>query len=194
MNILEEMKNLAHNIISSYLARIEAIENMIDITHKNLEDFKVQREKMSIQLRQILANAESLRKKDFDNMMKSILSHQDEREKEVREIQKNFLEEHKRMASKLKEYLFNAESSRIEDFKALIENLKTRQDEREKEVRMILNDFQKEQQYLTKGLRELLAKGEQLRIKDFKAFLREIQSKQRNRKKADDTRMAKLVY
>lgn len=181
MSIVEEMKNLAQEIITSYEARINIVGNIIESTHRTLENFRNEREEMSGQLRKMLADFESLRKKDFDNMMRDIILRQDQREKEVREKLKNFLEEHKKMAQDLKELLSNAESVRLEKCKSSLEDIKVRQSEREREVNSMLEDFQKEQENLSDVLKELLNKGEQIRIKDFKATLRRIRAEQGKR-------------
>ena len=95
MSLVEELKSLTENIISSYESRIQSIEGIFDTTHQLLEGFqesfldtKQEREKLSAELRENLVKNESLRRKDFDNMMQGILSTQDEREKEVRYILK----------------------------------------------------------------------------------------------------------
>jgi len=88
MPSVREMEYIVQNVFSSYEARIQSIESIFDATHQILKDFqepffdtKQERESINAQLREHLARNESLRKKDFDNMMQGILSIQDEREK-----------------------------------------------------------------------------------------------------------------
>lgn len=195
MSLVEELKSLTENIISSYESRIQSIEGIFDTTHQLLEGFqesfldtKQEREKLSAELRENLVKNESLRRKDFDNMMQGILSTQDEREKEVRYILKNFLNEHKEMAfalrenlSKFKDALAKGETERVKEFLAMIKGILARQEERKEEVTSKLKEFQKEQQEMAKRLKELLAKGSQLRIKDLKSMLKEFKAQYKER-------------
>jgi len=188
MHLAEDMKNIVEDIISSYETRIQSIGVIFDTTHQLLEGFKEEREKLSAELRENLAKNESLRRKDFDNMQRGILSIQDERGKEVRSILKNYLTEHKEMAfalgenlSKVNEALAKGEAGRIKEFRAMIKELLARQEERKEEVTSSLKEFQVEQQEMAKRLKELLAKGSQLRIKDLKVMLKEFKGQREQR-------------
>ncbi len=189
MGIAEDMKRIAQEIVSSYESRISTVGTIIDNTHQILEDFKIKRDEMSSQLKETLAKEESLRKKDFDNMMKEILSHQDEREKQARGLLRTFLEEQKEMAQDLKKNLTGAEKIRIEDFKNSLKDIQARQKARENEVSVMLKEFQTEYKELAESLRSLLNKGETIRIKDFKEMLKNIRSRQMEREKEVRTRL-----
>jgi len=186
MGIAEDMKTLTEEIVSSYESRISTVGTIIDNTHQILGDFKTERNEMSNQLKETLASGESLRKKDFDNMMKDILSHQDEREKQVRDLLKTFFEEQKEIAKTIKRNLAEGEKVRISDFKKLLEDIQARQKARENEVRVMLKEFQTEYKEMSESLRSLLNKGEAIRIKDFKEMLKNIRSRQIER--ADEVR------
>lgn len=191
----EDMKNIVENIISSYQARIQSIGAIFDTTHQLLEGFqdnlldtREEREKMNAELRENLAKNESLRKKDFDNMMQDILSAQDQREKQVKSLLKNYLNEQREMANALGESLGNVkdalskgQAQRIKEFQATITEILAEQEQRKQEVSSELKEFQKNQQEMAKRLKELLAKGRELRIKDLKSMLAEfkIQHKER---------------
>ncbi|MFA4828988.1 MAG: hypothetical protein WC855_09295 [Thermodesulfovibrionales bacterium] len=203
------MKNIAENIIFSYEARIQSIGDIFDNTHLLLRGFqdsfldtldtKQEREKFSAELRENLAKNESLRRKDFDNMMQGILSTQDEREKEVRSILKNYLNEHKEMAfalkenlSKVKDALARGEVERVKEFHEMIKEVIANQDARKEEVTSKLKELQKEQQEMVKKLKELLAKGRDLRIKDFKAMLEEFNICHKERLSSQEKRREKV--
>lgn len=195
MQLVEDMKNIVENIISSYETRVQSISSIFDTTHQLLEgfqdsflDMRQEREGLKLELRENLAKVESLRKKDFDNMMQGILSGQDEREKEVKHLLKNYLNEQKKMAyalrdnlSKVKDALAKGEAGRIKEFQEMIKKILGKQDERKEEVTSQLKDFQKEQKVLAERLKELLAKGSQLRIKDLKSMLKEFQIQHKER-------------
>jgi len=181
MGIADDMKRVAKEIVSSYESRISAVGTIIDNTHQILEDFKNKRNEMSNQLKETLATGESLRKKDFDNMMKDILARQDEREKQVKELLKTYLEEQRDMAVALKNALAEGESIRISDFKTMLQDIQARQKEREEEISKMLKDFREEHEEMAQNLRSLLDKGERSRIEDFKEMLKGIRTRQKER-------------
>lgn len=189
MGIDRDMKEIAREIVFSYESRISTVGAIIDNTHHILEDFKIKRDEMSNQLKETLAKGESLRKKDFDKMMKDILVPQEERENQVRDLLKTFLEEQKEMAQDLKKNLTGTEKIRIEDFKKLLADIQVRQKARENEVATDLKEFQKEYKEMAESLRSLLNKGETIRVKDFKEMLKNIRLRQVERVEEVRTRL-----
>ena len=184
MGIAEDMKRIAEEIVSSYQSRISTVAMIIDNTHQLLEDYKNKRNEISNHLKETLARQESLRKKDFDYMMKDILSHQDEREKQVRDLLKTFFEEQKEIAQVIKRNLAEGEEKvRISGFKKMLEDIQARQKARENEVSVMLKEFQTEYKEMAESLRSLLDKREAIRIKEFKATLKDIRSRQIERAK-----------
>ena len=195
MPLTGEMKSITENILSSFEDRIQSLGDIFDTTHLLLRGFqdsvldtKQEREKFSAELRENLAQNDSLRKKDFDNMMGGILAASEAREKEVRNLLDNYLNEQKEMARALRENLskdndalVKGEAGRIKEFRAMIKELLARQDERKAEVTANLKDFQVEQQEMAKRIKELLAKGSQLRIKDLKSMLKEFKTQHEER-------------
>jgi len=111
-------------------------------------------------------------------MMKDILSSQDEREKQVKDLLRTFLEEQKEMAQTIKKNLAEGEKVRIDDFKKMLQDIQTSQKVGENEVNMMLREFQKEHKEMVESLRVFLDKGEAIRIKDFKEMIKNIRSRQ----------------
>ncbi len=183
MAVVEDMKRVAEEIVSSYQSRISTVATIIDNTHQILDDFKIKRNEISNQLKETLARGESLRKKDFDSMMQEILFHQDEREKEVRDLLKTFFEEQKEVAEIIKKSLTGAEKIRIDDFKKMLQDIQAKQRARENEVSVMLKEFQTEYKEMAESLRSLLDKREAMRIKDFKEMLNYIRAGQSEREK-----------
>ena len=189
MAVVEDMKRVAEEIVSSYQSRISTVATIIDNTHQILDDFKIKRNEISNQLKETLARGESLRKKDFDNTMKDILSHQDEREKRVKELLKTFFEEQKEVAEIIKKSLTGAEKIRIDDFKKMLQDIQAKQRTRENEVSVMLKEFQTEYKEMAESLRSLLDKREAIRIRDFKDVMGNIRSRQIERAKEVRTRL-----
>ncbi len=178
MAVLEDMKKVAEEIVSSYQSRISTVATIIDNTRQILDDFKIKRNEISNQLKETLARGESLRKKDFDSMMQEILFHQDEREKEVRDLLKTFFQEQKEIAEIIKKSLTGTEKVRIDDFKKILQDIQAKQRTRENEVSVMLKEFQTEYKEMAESLRSLLDKREAMRIKDFKDVMKNIRSRQ----------------
>jgi len=190
MPLTEEMKNFVKSFVSSYEMRVQSMGAIFDTTHQLLEGFqesfldvKQEREKVSAELREKLAKNESLRRKDFDNMMQGILSTGDEREKEVRNLLRSYLNEQKEMAQvlrerleKFKDTLVRGEVQRVKDFQGMFKEILAKQEKRKEEVTSKLKEFQKEQQEMAKRLKEILAKGKELRIRDLKSMLKEFEA------------------
>jgi hypothetical protein len=195
MSLAEGMKDIAENIFSSYETRSRSIGSLFDMTHQILEGFqssffetRQEREKINDQLRESLTKNESLRRKDFDRMMRGILSAQEDRERQVRGELNSYLAEQREMfhalgdnLAKFKDALAGGEAQRIKEFQSLVQEILAKQDERKNEVTSELIKFQKQQQELAHTLKELLAKGCELRIKDLKRTLGEFQARRQER-------------
>jgi len=202
MPIVEEREHAENNAAFFRDAKLESLSAISDATCQILQNFqdaifvvdstfrdakqdsvlalKQEREQIKTELRECLAQNKSLRRKDFDNMMQGILSMQDEQEKEGRHLLNNYLMAQKNMSDALREHLakfkdslIKGEIERGKEFQKIIKEILDRQEERRNEVASMLKEFQEEQQEMVKKLRELLGKGKDLRIKDFKAMLKE---------------------
>ena len=189
MGIAEGMKKVAQDIVSSYQSRISTVATLIDNTHQILEGFKTKRDEMSNHLKETLAKEESLRKKDFDNMMEDIFAHQDEREKQVKDLLRTFFEEQKEIAQTLKKNLAEGEKVKIDEFKKMLEDIQARQRARESEAKTVLKEFQEEYKEMAESLRSLLNRGEAIQIKDFKEMVKDIRARQLGRTDAVRTKV-----
>jgi len=177
--IAHDMRKMAQEIVSSYQARISEVVAIVDDTHQLLDDLRDNRDRMVDALKETLAREGSLRRTDFDNIMQSISSRQDEREKEVRALLKTFFEEQKEIAEIVKKNLDEGEQVRIDKFKKMLEDIQVRQRSREEEVKKALTGFQAEYEEMSGSLRGLLNKGEEVRIRDFKEMVSSIMAGER---------------
>ena len=188
-------KNAAENAIFSYEARIESVGAIFDTVHQILDDFqeafldnKEEGRKINTQLRDILAHNEHLRRKDFDSMTQGVLSAQEEREAEVKNLLKGYLNQQREMAralrenlAKFKDVLAKGDLQRVKEFQEMTKEVLAKQDARKEEVSFKLKEFQKEQQEMAKGLKALLAKGRELRIRDLKEMLQGFRAQHKER-------------
>jgi len=195
MLLATEKENVLENIISSYEARIQSVEAFFEVTGQIFQDFqdsllstRAEREKINNQLRESLAKNGSLRKKDFDGMMSVISSYLDQSEQEVRQLSHKYLNEQTKLVQQLREGLRNFKNAltegqvqKVKELQTLIKEILTRQDESKIEVTSKLKEFQQGQQQTSEMLKDLLAKGEKLRIRDFKAMLGEFKRQRAER-------------
>ena len=189
------MKQMVDQIVSSYETRIQSISTLFDTTHQVLQGFqdslldtREERGKLNEELRENLAKNKSLRRKDFEHMTEGIISAQNEREKEVRDLLNTYLNEQRAMARDLKENLGKfrdslgeGEVQRVKEFQQMIKEILAKQTGRKDEVISKLKEFKKEQKMLASRLKELLAKGRDLRIKDLKRMLNEFRGQYEER-------------
>jgi hypothetical protein len=195
MLLAADKENVLDSIISSYEARIQSIEAFFEVTGHIFQDFqdslldtRQERGEINSQLRENLARNGSLRKKDFDRMMSVISSHLDQSEQEVRRLSKRYLGEQTKLVQQLREglrdfkdALTEGQTQKAKELQTLIKEILTKQDESKIEVTSKLKEFQQGQQQTSKMLGDLLAKGEELRIRDFKVMLGEFKRQRAER-------------
>ena len=206
MTLAVETKHTIDHLVSSYQAKIQNLGTLFDTTHEilfgfqdSLFDTKQEREKLNSELRENLATNRSLRRKDFDSIMEGIISTQGNRERAVRDLLNNYLNEQKEMArdlkenlNRFKECLENGEAQRIKEFQKMIKEILVRQEERRDQVTSRLKEFRKEQKLIASKLRELLAKGRDLRIKDLKTMLRDFRAQSKERLDRQEERKSEV--
>ena len=72
MSNVEEMKKRMEEIVSSYESRISAVREMVDNTHRILDNFSEKRNAMSMQLKRMFISEKSFCEKEFNKMIKEI--------------------------------------------------------------------------------------------------------------------------
>jgi len=146
-----------------------------------LRSFQLEIEDMMASLRDNLAKSESLRKKDFDSMMSSVTELRQRTEEEAEENLKRFRVEEEEMISRLRNIVLSGSRSSLEDIKTIKEDILKRQKEREKKIIRALKRFQIEQEDIRVALKNLLSKGENVKIKDLKNMLKSLSVQQSER-------------
>jgi hypothetical protein len=191
------------DVFVSYESRVQEFSGLIETTQEllldsqeSLSDLKDQQERVHGQLRDALAANGSLRRVDFSRMMQDLQREQRERELEVRSLLKDYLDEQKLLAANLAEQLHQfrealgrQESIRLTQFQEFIGQVRRRQEQRKEEVRAQLQQVQTEEGRVISSLKELLARGRNLRIKDLKQQLDQFRQERESRQtQADDRR------
>ena len=185
--LTEDLKNIVENTISSYEARIQSIESILEPIHQILDTFqqpyletKQEQQIANLQLRESLSKNSHLRYKDFDQMMQGIVLTQDEKEKVARSLLVSYLNDQKEMVyalkdnlTKVRDAISNGQLDKIKEFHGVIKEMFACAQKRKEEVTSKLKELQEEQAQVLSRVKVLLAKGNELRIKDFKEMLRE---------------------
>jgi nucleoid DNA-binding protein len=127
-------------------------------------------------------------KDNLKNLAEEIIVSYDARVKMVGEIVEDthkildgFKEKRQEMSDNLREVLAKSESLRKKDFSAMMQDILLTQHRREENVKKMLADFREEEARVAERLRELLKKGEELRLADFKKTLVRIRQDQAGR-------------
>lgn len=168
------------------------MENIFDTIYQILQSFqeyflvKQEREMVKGKLRENLAKNNSLRRKDFDNMMEGILSTLDRKEEELIYLSNNYLSNQKKTWQALGENLTNMKGTLAHEeeeeeeeegriFQGMVKDIFFNQSENGgKEVTHKLKEFQKEHQKMIDSLKALLVKREEVRLRDFKSTVENI--------------------
>jgi len=108
---------------------------------------------------------------------------------DTRQLLEEFRNKREKMGKELKGALAKHESLRKKDFDKMMEDILMAQKEREKNVKQMLTDFQEEEMTVVTNLKEMLKKGEDLRLKDFKKTLAKIRKEQEIRQQETPIRI-----
>jgi gas vesicle protein len=197
-----DSENFVDTIFCSHEARIQNVESLLETARSVLENFddsllglRHEYDRVSEQLRDNLAKNGSLRKKDFDTMMGVLAADQDQRGREVRDLSRKYLDEQTQLIRELRKQLHDfmgaladGEAAKVTEHHQAITDLFVKQRQRSDTVVTQLKESQKEQQQAAGMLRQLLAKGRELRIKDLKSMLAEFKRQRGQRRMEQGTR------
>lgn len=126
--------NLSQEIIDLYDKIVDRVVALKEETRQTVEEFRQEQKQLRESLKEQLAKGESLRKKDFDLLIKDIIEKRKQRGQDVARMIEQFKTEEKEMAKGLRQLLANGEEVRIKDFKKMLAKIRARQEERKPEV------------------------------------------------------------
>ncbi|OGR23133.1 MAG: hypothetical protein A2277_06295 [Desulfobacterales bacterium RIFOXYA12_FULL_46_15] len=178
LNDVEQLRVLAASIVDSYEIRVDTVCSLMIQAGNLLHSFQSELDDMMNRLRINLTNSQSLRRKDFDFMIRDILDHHRKIENEAILSLSHFQEEEQGMILSLRDLITAESHDSTHDIEALLDDMLTRQKKRENDIVRTLKQIQVEQEELKTGLKKLLEKGEAVRIKDYKAMLKAIRTQQ----------------
>jgi len=185
----ENIDSFFEDIITSYETRIQKIQtafqsseyitesyhSLFDNVHNTLIDLKKERDILNLKLCESLAKNGSLRKKDYNTMMSSILTSLNEKEKEAEDQFLTFIEAQKEIAQSLKTGLLGIKDIASQDsdqkitiFKEQLTQISKLQEMRKQMVIKTFTDFQNIHSRIMECLKDLLEKGDHVLAKDIK--------------------------
>ena len=173
-----DLRELAGGIIDSYEMRVKTVNMLMAQASHILKNFHEELEEMIARLRENLARTESLRKKDFDLMVGEVLAYRSRSELEAEEGLRRFQKEEDAMVKCLRDIVSGKDDLCHQKIKAIREDILRRQNEREKQVVRVLKRFQTVQEELQAGLKHLLHKGDDVRIKDLRVMVKSFKAHQ----------------
>ncbi len=182
-------KIFVENLLDTYETRVKVTIKAMRATVDYLSDLSKEQAKMTLELRGILAKKQSFRRKDFDSLLQDIVVRNLDREKEINQALDDLQNEEYSMSARLRRIIAGEEQIKLSDFKLVSKEIIERLNQREKKVSDLLRQFHIEQGELSEGLRKLFDKGEDIRIKDFKAMTGAIKLRQQER----DSEVGKML-
>lgn len=199
--VQEEVGGIVDEVLAVYEESVGTVEQIVSAPYRFIEleeeIFNTRKEngQIFVTLKELLANNDSLRKKDFDCMMNRILDAQEKRESEVRDMLRSYFDGQREMASVLREKLqvFRAtlgggNQEFIRQFRAFADNLFQEREQRKRYVEGKLHEYNQSQQEMAGALRKLLEKGKELRFRDLKNLLTEFEHSRVKRKREQSER------
>ncbi len=185
-----DLTNIVENVISSYEFKIQSMQTIFNYSHLiydrlNKDFYYIENENkgISTELRDILAKNENLRKKDFDLMVKSVFASQQEDYKNIEKRVNIYLNEQKELANtlkdnfaKIKDALNRGEVNLVGELQVCIKKKIEEQERLKEEIIHSLTQFQKQEQEMVEKFKELIKKGKNLKISDFKSVLKNIET------------------
>ncbi len=176
MDNIEEFRKATQSIVSSYESKVETITALMhEVEQKIIEAYDDQANTIE-KIRDTLAKTRNLRKHDFDQHMNPVLDLQDHRKQQIHKLLADFCREEKKTVLGLKEILEGGNGSSLKDFLILKKRILSRPKAAEAHLSELLKSFHQDQAELDVLLHRLLAKGNNIRLKDLKKAIRAFQA------------------
>mgnify|MGYP001578139100 FL=1 len=175
-------KNLPQEISEFYDALLEKVRAITTQAQERMSEIKKEQSQLAGTLREKLAKGESLRKKDFDAMLVSLVETRKNREQEVMGLLARFQKEEEEMAAGLRQLLGNGKSIRIKEFKKFLAEFKRKEEERGENISQIkkeTNSIKNQAQLLV----EEFKKEREEMMKEWQQLALTIREKQANKRK-----------
>ena len=155
-------KTLPQEIGQFYDALLERVREIKTHAQDHMAEIKKEQQEVAEALREKLAKGEHLRKKDFDQMLASLVEARKNREQEVMGLLSRFQTEEEEMVAGLKQFLGDGKRIRTKEFKKFLVEFKRKEEERgenvsqiKKEAQLLVEQFRQEREEMAKQWQEL---------------------------------------
>lgn len=162
-------KNLPQEIGEFYDALLEKVRAIRIQAQERMSEIKKEQSQLAEDIRDKLARGESLRKRDFDGMLDSLVETRKNREREVMELLGRFQTEEEEMAVGLRRLLGDGKRVRIKDLKKFLAEFKRKEEERGEDIsrvkkeadsiknqaQLLIEQFRQEREEMAKQWQEL---------------------------------------
>lgn len=172
---IEELRKAVERLILSYESQVAIIGAAVNTSYGILDTFKKERVAVNNRLEESLARNASLRRKDFDMMMRDFDLYQEEREEEIRRKIDAFLKQQRELAPQLKALLEGVDADKVGNTRATISNIQCRQAEAAREISEAIRSFQEEHEQLIAEAGKIVTSTTSLSLADFKSWLSQAQ-------------------
>ena len=134
METKEDLRTLATSILDSYAMRVETVNTLMEQAYGFLRSYQNELNDMIDRLRENLARTGSLRKADFDRMIRGILDPRTEQARETEESLLRFREEEEGMIRRLRTILLRGRDNGFKNIQEIRFDILRRQEERERDI------------------------------------------------------------
>jgi len=185
------MMDMIVNLITSYEGEISTVEELITTAYQatlagegSFSALGEEREALVASLQKVLARNCSLRRKDFNRLIRQVLADSDGKRQQVEEEWngilkkvKNYLDEQKQLAIRLRQHLVEPVLEKTDHYSLdlVIRRMKTSCEDVGQQLFAMLRDlqlrlvaFQREEEDMNRRLQSLIDRGESLRIEDLR--------------------------
>ena len=164
---LDQMRKMTEDLVEAYCTRVATVSELIGEAYEMMERNKKAQEEVRRELREKLASMTSLRRKDFDAVMRGVLEPQFAREKQIKEDLHRFFEAQKALSARLRKAL---QMNNLDD----VHSIKGEMERETSHIKQMVGVFHDQQTSLLQRLKSLLKRGVQLTVTEFKEAMSQI--------------------
>lgn len=168
MAVSNEIQGMTEGILSSFEAGIGAVELLIEKGLGTLDEYQRGQVAIREDLRERLASAGNLRRKDFDVLVEKILAFQAHRERDLKELVRTFLAAQKALAGRLKKSL---QSGILDEGGRCKQEIAQMTEQARTNVLM----FQLEQDHIRVTFQELQAQKDGISVRHFRQVIGDLE-------------------
>lgn len=181
MGSREDLRLFADALIDSYEIQVKIVDSLMEQTYDVLRGYQIEVNDMVYRLRDNLAKTQSLRKRDFDRMMEEVVDQWKSHAHSAERMFRTFREQERETIGHLRSLMVSVPSEGLVKVREIRTDLLKRQKDREREIARALRRLQIIQEEFRASLINLLSKGENIRMKDFKTMLKVLKARQAER-------------